>query len=99
MNHIKSKMSNIFYKRKYSIIFALKPCDLHAGCRCSMTNTCALSGLICNCDRKDYVLRYDGGRATERHRLPITEVRIGDTGNSYEKKSYTVGPLICYSQV
>ena len=64
-----------------------------------MTYNCAQTGTVCNCDKKDDVWRSDGGRATEKHRLPVTEVRIGDTGNFNERKIYSIGPLICHSGV
>ena len=47
----------------------------------------------------DEVWRYDSGLVTEKIRLPLTEVRIGDTGNSNEMMRYTIGPVKCLSMV
>ena len=50
---------------------------------------------ICNCDANDRVWRYDGGFVAEKHRLPLREVRVGDTGTKNEIMRYTIGPLEC----
>ena len=49
----------------------------------------------CNCDKNDYVWRYDEGYITDKQRLPLTEVRLGDTGHANEFGKFTVGPLEC----
>jgi len=69
------------------------------GCECGITNQCVKGGTLCNCDQNDNVWRYDSGFVTEKRRLPLTEVRIGDTGSGHEKMRYTVGPLKCESDV
>ena len=64
-----------------------------------MTQSCVPPSALCNCDKNDDVWRYDNGLVTEKKRLPLTEVRIGDTGSSNEKMYYTMGPLKCHSDV
>ena len=50
---------------------------------------------LCNCDANDSVWRYDEGYITDKQRLPLTEVRLGDTGHAGEIGKFTVGPLEC----
>jgi len=71
------------------------------GCECGKKNHCANNVTFCNCDNNDGVWRYDSGYVTEKARLPLTEVRIGDTGNpGYgEKMQYTIGPMQCQNDV
>ncbi|XP_065061554.1 neurexin-4-like [Rhopilema esculentum] len=65
------------------------------GCSCGITNTCASSTEKCNCDENDLTWRYDEGYVTEKERLPLTKVSMGDTGSNYEKGAHTIGKLIC----
>ena len=50
----------------------------------------------CNCDAnlKTQWLE-DSGLLLDRRHLPVTELRFGDTGESYEAGKYSLGPLIC----
>eukprot|EP00795_Rhopilema_esculentum_P007003 gene7003-biopygen8429 len=65
------------------------------GCSCGITNSCALSSEQCNCDANDSAWRFDEGYVTEKKRLPLTEVRLGDTGDSGEEGAHTIGKLYC----
>ncbi|XP_065061013.1 neurexin-4-like [Rhopilema esculentum] len=65
------------------------------GCKCGITGTCAKAGTLCNCDANDNVMRFDEGYVTDKSRLPITEVRLGDTGSSSEYGAFTIGRLEC----
>ena len=47
-------------------------------CACGMTNSCG----TCNCDRNDQVWREDSGLLTEKTKLPVKQLRFGDTGDS-----------------
>lgn len=50
----------------------------------------------CNCDanmKADWL--EDSGLLLIKDRLPVTQLRFGDTGESYEVGKYTLGPLIC----
>ena len=52
----------------------------------------------CNCDanmKTDWL--EDSGLLLSKDRLPVTQLRFGDTGESYEVGRYTLGPLICRS--
>ncbi|KAI2811304.1 hypothetical protein BLOT_002478 [Blomia tropicalis] len=50
----------------------------------------------CNCDAnlKTQWLE-DSGLLLESKHLPVTQLRFGDTGESYEVGKYTLGPLVC----
>jgi hypothetical protein len=64
-------------------------------CACGMTNSCAGGGR-CNCDKNDGILREDSGYLTDKATLPVTELRFGDTGSSYEYGYHTLGKLQCW---
>ena len=59
-----------------------------------MTNSCG----TCNCDRNDQVWREDSGLLTEKTKLPVKQLRFGDTGDSKtgERGYHTLGKLKCY---
>ena len=65
------------------------------GCKCGIDKSCAYSGWLCNCYANDNVWRYDEGYVTDKQRLPLTEVRLGDTGGWAEYGKHTIGPMIC----
>ena len=69
--------------------------NFFSGCQCSVEKKCAQLGLLCNCDMNDDVWCTDSGFFTEKFRLPLTEVRVGDTGSRDEMLRYNVGPLRC----
>ena len=64
-------------------------------CACGMTNSCADSTYGCNCDKNDNVWREDSGLLTDKTRLPVKQLRFGDTTGS-EKGYHTLGKLKCY---
>ena len=63
-------------------------------CACGMTNSCANQYYGCNCDANDYTWREDSGLLTEKARLPVQELRFGDT--SGQQAFHTLGKLKCY---
>ena len=65
-------------------------------CTCGMTNSCADSRFGCNCDKNDNVWREDSGPLTDKTRLPVKQLRFGDTGGSIEQGYHTLGKLKCY---
>ena len=65
-------------------------------CACGMTNSCADSSKGCNCDKNDYVWREDSGLLTDKTKLPVKQLRFGDTGHSLEKGYHTLGKLKCF---
>ena len=65
-------------------------------CACGMTNSCADSSYSCNCDKGDNVWREDSGLLTDKTRLPVKQLRFGDTGGGYGKGYHTLGKLKCY---
>ena len=67
-------------------------------CACGMTNSCAGGGK-CNCDKNDWTWREDSGYLTDKNTLPVTELRLGDTGNPIvgERGYHTLGKLRCWS--
>ena len=67
-------------------------------CACGMTNSCADSRYGCNCDKNDNVWREDSGLLTDKTRLPVKQLRFGDTNGS-AKGYHTLGKLKCYGAV
>lgn len=68
-------------------------------CACGVTGTCAESGYMCNCDRNDNVWRSDSGFLTSKDKLPVIQLRFGDTGYGSSNKGYhTLGKLKCYGK-
>ena len=65
-------------------------------CACGMTNSCANPSYGCNCDKNDYVWREDSGLLTDKTKLPVVQLRFGDTGNSGEQGYHTLGKLKCF---
>ncbi|XP_013408070.1 neurexin-4-like [Lingula anatina] len=67
------------------------------GCACERTNTCAGGefGNKCNCDMNDHTWRQDEGYITDVTKLPVSELRFGDTGRSDELAYFTLGPVQC----
>ena len=63
-------------------------------CACGMTNSCG----TCHCDTNDKVWREDSGLLTEKTKLPVKQLRFGDTGDSKigERGYHTLGKLKCY---
>ena len=59
-------------------------------CACGMTNSCATPSNGCNCDKNDYVWRED------KTKLPVIQLRFGDTGDSKEQGYHTLGKLKCF---
>ena len=73
-------------------------------CACGMTNSCANSWHNCNCDADDNTWREDSGLLTDKSRLPVKQLRFGD---SYTKSRYstrnqgyhTLGKFKCYGTI
>ena len=65
-------------------------------CACGMNDSCATGG-ACNCDANDMTWREDSGLLTDKSKLPVTQLRFGDTGDPrVEKGFHTLGKLKCY---
>ena len=65
-------------------------------CACGITRTCADSSIYCNCDKNDSVWREDSGLLTDKTKLPVKQLRFGDTGGSSEQGYHTLGKLKCF---
>ena len=65
-------------------------------CACGMTNSCANPGNGCNCDKNDYVWREDSGLLTDKTKLPVKQLRFGDSGEGSEQGYHTLGKLKCF---
>ena len=65
-------------------------------CACGMNNSCADPSDVCNCDKNDDVWREDSGLLTDKSRLPVKQLRFGDTGHSGEQGYHTLGNLKCF---
>ncbi|XP_068722449.1 contactin-associated protein-like 5 isoform X2 [Montipora capricornis] len=68
----------------------------HKKCACGMTNSCANSRFGCNCDKNDKVWREDSGLLTNKTKLPVKQLRFGDTGDGKEEGYHTLGKFKCY---
>ena len=67
-------------------------------CACGVTNSCS-NGQKCNCHYKNgRGWREDSGLLTDKSTLPVTQIRLGDTGSSREEGYHTLGKLKCYGQ-
>ena len=69
--------------------------SINGKCACGMSNSCADSRFGCNCDKNDYVWREDSGLLTDKTKLPVKQLRFGDTGRM-EYGYHTLGKLNCY---
>ena len=65
-------------------------------CACGMNNTCANSNRGCNCDNNDKNWREDSGFLTDKTKLPVKQLRFGDTGGTKEQGYHILGKLKCY---
>ena len=71
--------------------------SINGKCACGMTNSCADPRFGCNCDKNDHVWREDSGLLTDKSKLPIKQLRFGDTYGSGGQQGYhTLGKLKCY---
>ena len=75
--------------------------ELDSGkCACGMTQSCARQELRCNCDASDEIWREDSGLLTDKTRLPVKELRFGDTDvakEDFNEQGYhTLGKFKCY---
>ncbi|XP_068722444.1 uncharacterized protein [Montipora capricornis] len=65
-------------------------------CACGMTNSCADPSYGCNCDKNDNVWREDSGLLIDKTKLPVKQLRFGDTGHAGEQGYHTLGKIKCY---
>ena len=65
-------------------------------CACGINKTCADPSYGCNCDKNDKVLREDSGLLIDKTKLPVKQLRFGDTGGLEEEGYHTLGKLKCY---
>ncbi|XP_022796335.1 uncharacterized protein LOC111334787 [Stylophora pistillata] len=74
-------------------------------CACGMTNSCANSWRVCNCDADDSAWREDSGLLTDKNTLPVRQLRFGDTDTDSHRYSHynrggkgyhTLGKFKCY---
>ncbi|XP_033633182.1 lymphocyte antigen 75-like [Asterias rubens] len=66
-------------------------------CACGYYGNCDNGHSRCNCQVNDYNWRSDVGDLSDKNDLPVTQIKIGDTGNGDEQAYHTVGPLYCKS--
>ena len=68
-------------------------------CACGVTGTCANPSYMCNCDNNDNNWRKDSGYLTSKDKLPVIQLRFGDTGYDATNKGYhTLGKFRCYGK-
>ena len=68
------------------------------GCACAIDKTCHTSSASCNCDSNVSIVLKDEGYVTNSTMLPITGIKLGDTGSSGEYAYHTIGPLQCFGR-
>ncbi|XP_071951340.1 neurexin-4-like [Antedon mediterranea] len=64
-------------------------------CACGVEGSCADRSLACNCDSNDNVVRVDEGYVMDKRYLPLSAIRLGDTGGRLETGKLTLGELEC----
>ncbi|XP_022086669.1 macrophage mannose receptor 1-like isoform X2 [Acanthaster planci] len=64
-------------------------------CACGYQGNCDGGYSRCNCEVNDYNWRLDEGYLTDKNDLPVTEIRVGDTGDGSEQAYHTIGALYC----
>ena len=70
------------------------------GCACGITSTCRNNAYKCNCDANlAGVWLRDEGYVTDKNVLPLTEIRLGDTGVWNEYGYHTIGKLECTGEL
>ena len=67
-----------------------------AKCTCDQRLSCAKLSDVCNCDKNDNVWREDSGLLTDKQKLPVKQLRFGDTGDTGEQGYHTLGKFKCY---
>ena len=73
--------------------------DLSNKCACGLHKTCASLSYNCNCDMNDNVWRSDSGFLISKDKLPVTQLRFGDTGYTYGNAGYhSLGAFKCYGK-
>ena len=67
-------------------------------CACGINKRCANGNRGCNCDKNDNVWREDSGLLIDKTKLPVKQLRFGDTGNPEKNEAgyHTLGKLKCY---
>ena len=68
-------------------------------CACGLINTCANINYGYNCDKNDYQWREDSGFLTDKTKLPVKQLRFGDTHYILEKGYHTLGKLKCFGLI
>ena len=70
--------------------------SINGKCACGMTNSCADSRLGCNCDKYHNAWSEDSGLLTDKTKLPVKQLRFGDTYGGDNQGYHTLGKLKCY---
>ena len=65
-------------------------------CACGMTYSCFDPQWSCNCDGMEDRWAEDSGFLVDKKYLPVSELRFGETGSSFEKGYHTLGKLLCW---
>ena len=65
-------------------------------CACGMTYSCVDPQWSCNCDAGNDQWGEDSSFLVDKKYLPVSELRFGETGNSFEKGYHTLGKLLCW---
>ena len=71
--------------------------SINGKCACGMTNSCADSRFGCNCDKNENVWREDSGLLTDKTKLPVKQLRLGDT-LGIAQGYHTLGKLKCHGR-
>lgn len=64
-------------------------------CACGETGSCLNKQKRCNCDVNNGTMTGDEGFLTDKAKLPVSEMRFGDTDDSGEHGWHTLGKLEC----
>ena len=62
-------------------------------CACGMNNSCADPSYGCSCEANDNVWREDSGLLTDKTKLPVKQLRFGDTAHENAKGYHALTSL------
>ena len=69
-------------------------------CACGLNSTCADIKYDCNCDKGGQIWRNDSGLIKDKSKLPVKQLRFGDTDSNADDKGYhTHGKLKCFGLI
>jgi len=63
-------------------------------CKCGLEGNCVSNEVLCNCDMRDQIFRYDDGYISQKEDLPVSKLRISIQRTNH-RSSFHIGNLEC----